>query len=128
MFTKAPTSTPLTATATPNIYNYLDVSKITVSTYGSAKIGASDFGPFPSNMIGRDAFRTPGIWNLDFSVHKTIPLGEKKNLSFRGEFFNVFNHPNLFTNVGDSDVSSVDYVSASYAGRRQVRLGVRLAF
>jgi outer membrane receptor protein involved in Fe transport len=128
MFTKAPTSTPLTATATPNIYNYLDVSKIVDSSYGSKKIGASDFGPFPSNMIGRNAFRTPGFWNLDFAIHKNILFGEKKSLSFRGEFFNVFNHPNLFTNVGDSDVSSVDYVSASYSGRRQVRLGVRLAF
>jgi hypothetical protein len=128
MFTKAPASTPLTATATPNIYNYLDVSKITDSSYFNKKIGVSDFGPFPSNMIGRNAFRTPGYWNLDFALHKNIPFGETKSLSFRGEFFNVFNHPNLSTNVGDSDVSSVDFVSASYGGRRQVRLGLRFAF
>jgi hypothetical protein len=128
MFTKAPTSTPLTATATPNIYNYLDVSKIVDSSYGSPLVGASDFGPFPKNMIGRNAFRTPGIWNLDFAVHKNFDFGERVKLSARGEFFNVFNHPNLLTNVGDSDVSSIDFVSASYAGRRQVRLGLRLSF
>ena len=27
--------------------------------------GTSDFGPYPSNMDVRNAFRAPGIWNVD---------------------------------------------------------------
>jgi len=129
MFTSAPpSSTPLKATATPNIYDYYNVSNIVTSKFQNPRVGASDFGPFPSNMIGRNAFRTPGIWNMDFALHKNIDFTERVKLSIRGEFFNFFNHPNLYTNVGDADVSSIDYTSASFSGRRQVRLGARLSF
>lgn len=98
------------------------------SSYYNKKIGVSDYGPFPSNMIGRNFFRGPGLWNMDFAIHKSIPFGEKRRLQFRGEFFNLFNHPNLYANTGDNDVSSIDYVSASYSGRRQVQLGLRFDF
>jgi hypothetical protein len=131
MFTGAvPRGVPsnITATSTPNVYKYLDVSKVVDSSYVNAKTGVSDFGPFPKNMIGRNAFRTPGAWNLDFAIHKNIKFSERTALQLRGEFFNVFNHPNLYVNTGDNDVSSVDYVSASYGGRRNVQLAAKFIF
>ncbi len=131
MFTgKAPKtpSGPLQATSTPNKYVYLDVSKIVDSSWVNPKMGNSQWGPFPPNMIGRNFFRGPGSWDLDFAIHKNFNFTESKRLQFRGEAFNVFNHPNLLANTGDNDVSSVPYVSASYSGRRQVQLGVRFDF
>ena len=132
MFKTAVPSTPATApkaTATPNIYNYLDVSKQLIDTpWFNPKTGISDFGPFPSSMLGRNFFRGPGLWNLDFAIHKSFNFTETKRLQFRGEAFNVFNHPNLVANTGDNDVSSIDFVSASFAGRRQVQLGIRFDF
>jgi len=42
---------------------------------------------------GRVSFRGPGISNYDMNLSKTFPLGsEKRNLMFRWEAYNVFNH------------------------------------
>src|SRR6185437_7617754 len=37
---------------------------------------------------GRDTLEGPGLADLDISLAKKIPLTERMNLQFRGEFFN----------------------------------------
>ncbi len=44
-------------------------------------------------------FHGPGFFNLDFSLFKQFRTTEKTRLEFRGEFFNILNHPN-FGNPG----------------------------
>jgi hypothetical protein len=47
---------------------------------------------------GRNVLDGPGLINLDFSASKQFPLsfwGEGRRLEFRGEMFNIFNHPNF---------------------------------
>ncbi|HUI78562.1 MAG TPA: TonB-dependent receptor [Bryobacteraceae bacterium] len=47
---------------------------------------------------GRNAFRGPGFWNLDFSAGRTfaIPtLSERTSVEFRADLFNFFNHANI---------------------------------
>jgi hypothetical protein len=133
---KAPkTGTPV-ATGTPNIYDYINVSNIVDSSFYNPTTALSQYGPFPSNMIGRNFFRGPGYWNMDFAIHKSFNFSERMRLQLRGEFFNVFNHSNLYANIGDNDVSSIGSVTASYGvhpndsltDRRQVQLGVRFDF
>jgi hypothetical protein len=46
------------------------------------------FGNAPRNIA-----RGPGAWQIDLSVAKLIPLGDRAHLEFRSEFFNTFNHP-----------------------------------
>jgi hypothetical protein len=46
--------------------------------------------------VGR-VLRGPRQTNVDFSIIKRFPFGEAKNVEFRAEFFNLFNHVN-FTN------------------------------
>ena len=79
-------------------------------------------------MVGRNRFRGPGFINMDAGIYKSFVIGERMKLQLRGEGYNFFNHPNLFVNTGDSDVSSINYVSASYSGRRFVQLALRLSF
>ncbi len=43
----------------------------------------------------RDLFAGPGTWQVDSGVAKTFPLGERANVEFRSEFYNIFNHPQL---------------------------------
>ncbi len=69
-------------------------------------LGISDWGPWPSTMTARNAFRGPGMWNLDASMAKTFPIREKLSLEFRAEGFNIFNHHNLFLQEALNDVSS----------------------
>lgn len=48
------------------------------------------FGDSPRNcIIG------PKQFNTDFTLGKTFKFGERQNLRFRTEFFNIFNHPSF---------------------------------
>lgn len=52
---------------------------------------------FLPGSLGRNTFKGPGLVNFDFSVLKNTYLGkgERANIQFRVEFFNLFNHPNF---------------------------------
>jgi len=50
--------------------------------------------------MGRNTFRDFGFRNVDFSVIKNWMIAERFNLQFRGEFFNIFNHPNFANPFG----------------------------
>jgi Carboxypeptidase regulatory-like domain/TonB dependent receptor len=60
-------------------------------------LGISDYGPFPADMTGRNAFRGPGAWNFDSAVEKNFKITERYSLTFRAEGFNIFNHHNMYT-------------------------------
>jgi len=45
--------------------------------------------------VGRNVLRGPRQTNVDFSVIRRFPFGEAKNIEFRAEFFNLFNHVNF---------------------------------
>lgn len=50
----------------------------------------------------------PGVTRLDFSVFKNFQLSERAHLEFRGEFFNILNHPTFNApNFGGNGVVSV---------------------
>jgi hypothetical protein len=50
--------------------------------------------------MGRNIFRDFGFRNVDFSTLKNFRLGERLNIQFRAEFFNLFNHPNFANPFG----------------------------
>ena len=120
-------NTPLTATATPNIYRYYGFDNMDSGWY-NPRTGISDFGPYPGNMLGRNSFRAPGFWNVDLGLYKSFRLTEGTSLQLRGEAYNLFNHANLFANVGEADVSSFNFMSASFSGRRQIQLAAKIIF
>ena len=41
----------------------------------------------------RNIYRGPFQQSVDFSVMKTFQIGEKQQVLFRTDFFNLFNHP-----------------------------------
>src|SRR5437867_1034355 len=45
--------------------------------------------------VARGALRGPGLFNVNTSLFKRIPLKESLNLQFRAEAFNVLNHANF---------------------------------
>ena len=45
----------------------------------------------------KDILLSGGLANFDISLSRNFPLGEKKKFQFRGEFFNLFNHPSFGT-------------------------------
>ena len=81
--------------------------------------------------LGRDAFRGPHVFNMDFSLFKSVPIRESWALQLRFEAFNVFN-------VQNYDVPSALTINASNPGRvtglaqgttpRQLQFGLRFTF
>jgi hypothetical protein len=93
--------------------------------------------------LGRNTFRGPTLKNLDFSLSKIWKLNEKVRMQFRGEFFNILNHPNfdvftINTDLGSSgstlaqvvatpDVGNANPVIGS-GGSRHIQLGLKLVW
>jgi TonB dependent receptor len=80
--------------------------------FNQAAFAIPDFAPGQSSARNfgnteRAVLRGPDFVNFDFSLYKTFQLGERFNLIFRSEFFNIFNHPNFgLPNFGSGGGSS----------------------
>src|SRR5262249_28178050 len=59
------------------------------------------YGTTPRNFL-----RRPGVVNCDLALFKNIKVGEKRNLSFRWEAYNVFNHTNFSDFNGELNFST----------------------
>jgi Carboxypeptidase regulatory-like domain len=68
----------------------------------------SDGTPSDGTLYGntpRNCIIGPSQKNVDFTLGRMFKLGERQNLRFRADFFNLFNHPS-FTNPAAPSVSA----------------------
>lgn len=113
---------------TPNQFLYVPVnnSDPTLQVYDSNgicnaaatpyKCEVSVNGPY-SHTIGRNAFRRPGTQYYNMSILKTFPLPkEGMKIQLRGEFYSIFNHPNLYLNPASVDVNAHSFNVNSSGG------------
>ena len=106
----------------PNRFVYIDPgSQVTSVAPGNV------FAPFAAGTTSRNFFRGPRTWNVDMGLHKRFRFTENSGLQIRGEFFNLFNHANLFV-PSNVDVSSTGYVPAFRSGRRIIQLAAKFTF
>lgn len=111
-----------------NRFQYINLSGLTAGSYTNALTGTSIFGPFPTTMTARNAFRGPGYWNADFALIKTFRAREWATIQLRGEVYNAFNHANLFISGSETDISRFGYVPALRNGRRNLQFALRIIF
>jgi len=118
------------ATGTPDSYQFYQISpkQFAIGTWANPKNNLSDFGPFPSNLLGRNTIRTPGSWNLDLGFYKNNKVSDRVNLQLRLELYNAFNHANFSVDGSTADVSSYSFVAGSYNGNRNLQLGAKISF
>ena len=76
---------------------------------------------------GVNILRADGLFNLDMSILRNFALGEGKKVQFRGEFFNITNHPNFGTPGSTLNGAGFGIVSSAGAARR-IQLGARFVF
>ncbi len=92
-----------------------------------------------ANMLSpRNLFRTPGIWNVDFAILKDFKMPwEGHKLQFRSEFYNLFNHANMYVRAGTNQFSgsSTDSVTGAKGlppgggkERRNIQLALKYIF
>jgi hypothetical protein len=77
--------------------------------------------------LGRDTLYLPGRLNFDFGLFKRFQFGESKELDFRWENFNLFNHTQFDSISGSNTSSSFLVANATHAPRR-MQFGLRVLF
>ncbi len=99
--------------------------------------------PYP----GRNSYIGPGYWNMDLNFYKNFKLTERFTMQFRGEFYNIFNHHNLYIsglNLDAAGLATVDgnpdhfiqaekggvygYEPSSVDERRNIQFALKLLF
>ena len=78
------------------------------------------FGPVATGQngnVGRNILYGPGTKNLDMSFFRDFPIHERHKLQFRGEFFNILNHPNFGNPVAVLSNPNVGQILGASAGR-----------
>jgi outer membrane receptor protein involved in Fe transport len=112
---------------TYTVYNFANIK---TGAWVNPKCGCSDFGPFPANMTGRDAFPTPGVWNLDLGMYKNVAITERTRLQLRLEAYNSFNHANFYITTGNAYIfdGAGSTIQGSYKGNRNIQLGAKFVF
>ncbi len=131
----------------PNTFLYLPLSNpYNVGGKGATTTpfnrGPALNGPY-DGILGRNTFRAPGVWTTDVAVRRNIALSrvrEGVQLQLRAEFYNLFNHANLFVNPLSVDILEPSYrvaqgeprvpgVTASFGGiPRQIILAAKFSF
>ena len=130
--------------------NYKDPDNaIDITRFGCSRsaTGALTCATPPTGRVGtsgRNQFYGPGLANYDFTTQKSFRLwNELSKLTFRAEFFNLFNHTN-FSNpvrnmgsasfgritqtVGSATATSVGTTAGAVGGARQIQMALRLSF
>jgi hypothetical protein len=123
--------TTLVAGDSPNVLHWLQFTDPAYKInhdYVNPITGSSEFGPFPSNMTGRNVFYGPGSFNLDLGIYKNFSISEKMKAQLRFESYNALNHANLLVDGGTFDTSGGDYVDANYTGKRNIQLAFKITF
>jgi hypothetical protein len=86
--------------------------------------------PYTFGNAGRNILIGPGVNTFDGSMRKTFTITESQNLEFRGEFFNMLNHPN-FTQPDpfiDDGPGATGVITSVGIPMRQVQLGLKYRF
>lgn len=98
---------------------------------------ANAFGPPTGFNIGsRNDLRGPKFFNLDAGLAKSFALWPDKglNLQFRGDAFNILNHPNFLSPGNNSNQDNIQnpstfgQLTATNGSARVLQLGIRLKF
>jgi hypothetical protein len=84
--------------------------------------------------LGRNVVIGPAFNNVDFSVIKTVRLGDIGRMQLRAEFFDLFNHPN-FGQPGNvvgtpsfGRITNTRFPTGESGSSRQVQFALKLIF
>jgi len=87
-------------------------------------IPVNSYGDF-----GRNGLRSASVYNADFSLFKNFPIGERFLVSFRAEFFNVFNIQNYgVPNSLIAPGAGAGQVTSDVLPPREMQFGLHLGF
>ena len=85
--------------------------------------------PFTFGNSGRNSLRADWFKNLDLSLFRDFPIGERRSLQFRAEAFNVTNTPTWGIPVNDlNNPAQLGSITSTRSTERQLQLSLKLYF
>jgi hypothetical protein len=84
--------------------------------------------PFTFGTSGRNSLRADWFKNLDLSLFRDFPIGERRSLQFRAEAFNVTNTPTWGIPVNDLNNPRLGSIISTRSTERQLQLSLKLYF
>jgi hypothetical protein len=115
--------------------------------FGEGPNNAADFFSIPIHIaggtgpnqgtfgtLGRNTFRGPAYYDLDFAMIKDTPFGTRKSgvelvdLQFRSEFFNIFNIVDMGLPANIIDGSGFGEISKTAGTSRQIQFSLKLIY
>jgi len=125
-------------------YDYIPIPAASQNLYADPLLGRADLptcnGSNCTIPIGlqRNSWWSPAFWDMDLGVYKNFKVKERYQIQLRSEFYNVFNHHNMYIVPGNADfaeVSAVQALKGTPGGnpgpldeRRNVQLAIRFQF
>ena len=88
----------VTLASRPNVNSGVPLELFSSEFPGGKIFNRSAFTPAPGGTqgnLGRNVLRGFGAWQADVAFQRLFHVTERVGLNFRGEFFNIFNHPNF---------------------------------
>jgi len=131
---------PPPVAGSPNTFTFINASGLMTGVFQNPNGFGYEEGPYPTDMGQRNSFRGPGFWNFDFGLYKNFRVTERYTLQLRSEFYNLFNHANLYVNPSSLDVEGGGNVTACRAcgvtltgvpfatDRRNIQLALKFIF
>ena len=121
---------PLPRRARPNLVGEpeLPASERTLNRWFNTDAFAA-FSPAPQAFgnAGVGIMRGPGVANFDFTLSKNFQITDRRQVQFRTELFNAFNHPNFGPPNISRDSSGFGQI-LSAANARIVQFGLKFYF
>jgi Carboxypeptidase regulatory-like domain len=77
---------------------------------------------------GRNILRGPREVNFDFTAEKKFLITESKNVLFRAEFFNIFNHPQFSVPASTVGSAGLATITSTSHTSRQLQLALKFVF
>jgi hypothetical protein len=130
--------------ATPHLST---ARKIREDYFGEAANNAADYFSIPIHVaggtgpnqgrfgtLGRNTFRGPAFYDMDFAMIKDTPFGTRKNgaelvdLQFRAEFFNIFNIVDMGLPANTISGSGFGEISKTAGNSRQIQFSLKLIY
>ena len=87
---------------------------------------SAPLGQFGNSGIG--ILRAPGFWNADLTVGKRLATFGAHYVVIRGEFFNVFNHPNFGPPQANIQSTTFGTITSTVNDPRVVQLVAKYVF
>jgi hypothetical protein len=97
------------------------------AVFAQVPTGAASGATLRPGNLGRNALRSPGLVNVDFSLSKSFAIRERYRFQIRAEAFNALNHTNPLAPVADVRNSNFGRILATAEARR-MQLNARFTF